>query len=109
MQDIHERLVEEQEELQSFLSSDSFSGDLSGLVDEFEPLSKGYEDAIKRVEHLMAQIEAIRENWNDWAETQRNMQAIMRGIENELAQLRKGGNNSEVGFSQPNFHLAIIY
>ncbi|VDN26534.1 unnamed protein product [Gongylonema pulchrum] len=105
--DIHERLLEEQEELRSFLVSDSFAGDFSGLVDEFTSLSKGYEEAIKRVEHLMSQIKAVRENWNDWAETQHNMQIIMLGIENELAQLRKGGDNSEVHLQQISSELEL--
>lgn len=56
----------------------------------------GYEDAIGRVEHFMSQIEKIRENWSDWAETQGNLQSVMSGIEKELAELRKGGNNSKV-------------
>ncbi|KAK6107831.1 hypothetical protein QQG55_29790 [Brugia pahangi] len=93
--DIHERLLEEQEELQSLLNSDSFSGDLSGLLREFEPLCEGYKEAVKRVEQLMAQIEAIRDKWNDWSETQRIIQMMMRTIENDLLELRKGTDNSE--------------
>ncbi|CAG9531632.1 unnamed protein product [Cercopithifilaria johnstoni] len=93
--DIHERLLEEQEELQSLLSSDSFSGDLSGLLEEFEPLCRGYEEAVERVEQLMAQIEEIRDKWNDWSETQRIIQIMMRTIENDLSDLRKGTDNSE--------------
>ncbi|VDM48093.1 unnamed protein product [Toxocara canis] len=93
--EIHDRLVEEREELRCFLDSAAFSGDLSSLVDDFEPLSMGYEDAIERVEQLMNQIEKVRESWSDWAETQGNLQAVMSGIEKELAELRKGGNNSK--------------
>ncbi|OZC05171.1 hypothetical protein X798_07846 [Onchocerca flexuosa] len=93
--DIHERLLEEQEELQSLLSSDSFSGDLSSLLGEFEPLCRGYEEAVERVEQLMTQIEAIRDKWNDWAETQRIIQMMMRTIESDLSDLRKGTDNSE--------------
>ncbi|EJD74087.1 uncoordinated protein 83, partial [Loa loa] len=93
--DIHERLLEEQEELQTLLSSDSFSGDLSGLLGEFEPLCRGYEEALERVEQLMAQIEAIRDKWNDWSETQRIVQMMMRTIESHLSDLRKGTDNSE--------------
>uniref|UniRef100_A0A0R3RIH8 KASH domain-containing protein n=1 Tax=Elaeophora elaphi TaxID=1147741 RepID=A0A0R3RIH8_9BILA len=93
--DIRERLLEEQEELQSLLSSDSFSGDLSGLLGEFEPLCRGYEEAVERVEQLMAQIEAIRDKWNDWSETQRIIQMMMRTIESDLSDLRKGSDNSE--------------
>ncbi|VDN00971.1 unnamed protein product [Thelazia callipaeda] len=93
--DIHERLLEEQEELHSLLSSDSFSGDFSELLKEFEPLCKGYQEAVDRVEQLMAQIETIREKWNDWAETQQIMQTMMRTIENDLSELRKGADNSQ--------------
>uniref|UniRef100_A0A915PJC5 Uncharacterized protein n=1 Tax=Setaria digitata TaxID=48799 RepID=A0A915PJC5_9BILA len=93
--DIHERLLEEQEELQSLLSSDSFSGDFSGLLGEFEPLCRGYEEAVKRVEQFMAQIEAIRDKWNDWAETQQIIQTMIRTIESDLSELRKGTDNSE--------------
>lgn len=89
-------MLEEQEELQSLLSSDSFSGDLSCLLGEFEPLCRGYEEAVERVEQLMTQIEAIRDKWNDWSETQRIIQMMMRTIENDLADLRKGTDNSEV-------------
>lgn len=95
-QDIHERLLEEQEELQSLLTSDSFSGDLSSLLGEFEPLCRGYEEAVERVEQLMTQIGAIRDKWNDWAETQRIIQMMMRTIESDLSDLRKGTDNSEV-------------
>uniref|UniRef100_F1KQQ1 Nuclear migration protein unc-83 n=1 Tax=Ascaris suum TaxID=6253 RepID=F1KQQ1_ASCSU len=93
--EIHDRLVEEREELKCILDSASFSGDLSDLIDDFKRLSMGYEDAIGRVEHFMSQIEKIRENWSDWAETQGNLQSVMSGIEKELAELRKGGNNSK--------------
>ncbi|VBB33649.1 unnamed protein product, partial [Acanthocheilonema viteae] len=93
--DIHEQLLEEQEELQSLLSSDSFSGDLSGLLGEFEPLCRGYQEAVERVEQLMAQIEAIRDKWNDWSETQRIIQMMMQTIESDLCDLRKGTDNSE--------------
>ncbi|VDO53826.1 unnamed protein product [Brugia timori] len=62
---------------------------------EFEPLCEGYKEAVKRVEQLMAQIEAIRDKWNDWSETQRIIQMMMRTIENDLLELRKGTDNSE--------------
>lgn len=64
----------------------------------------GYEDAIGRVEQLMSQIEKVRDSWSDWAETQGNLQSVMSGIEKELAELRKGGDNSKVGFQ----HFKII-
>uniref|UniRef100_A0A914S3V7 Uncharacterized protein n=1 Tax=Parascaris equorum TaxID=6256 RepID=A0A914S3V7_PAREQ len=59
-QEIHDRLVEEREELKCILDSASFSGDLSDLIDDFKRLSMGYEDAIGRVEHFMSQIEKIQ-------------------------------------------------
>ncbi|VDK86978.1 unnamed protein product [Litomosoides sigmodontis] len=93
--DIHKRLLEEQKELQSLLSSDSFSGDLANLLGEFEPLCRGYKEAVERVEQLMTQIEAIRDEWNDWSETQQIIQMMMRTIESDLADLRKGTDNSE--------------
>lgn len=101
-------MLEEQEELQSLLSSDSFSGDLSGLLREFEPLRRAYEEAIKRVEQLMAQIEAIRDKWNDWSETQRIIQMMMRTIESDLSDLRKGTDNSEVSDKIIEFHCLHI-
>ncbi|VDK43641.1 unnamed protein product [Anisakis simplex] len=93
--EIHSRLVEEREELRCLLNSSTFSGDLSYLIADFEPLSMGYEEAIERVEQLMNQIEKVRESWSDWADTQNNLQIVMSGIEQELNELRKGDDNSK--------------
>lgn len=89
-------MLEEQDELQSLLSSDSFSGDLSSLLGQFQPLCQGYKEAVQRVEQLMRQIKAVRDNWNDWSETRRIIQKLMHTIENDLSDLRKGTDNSEV-------------
>uniref|UniRef100_A0A0N4UXK9 KASH domain-containing protein n=1 Tax=Enterobius vermicularis TaxID=51028 RepID=A0A0N4UXK9_ENTVE len=93
LQEIRERLVSEKEELHSLLHSVNFSGDLVEIMEEFEPLSAQYEDAILKVEQLVQQVEKVKRNWSDWAEIKRNLQNIIVDVENELVAMRKGSNN----------------
>lgn len=65
-------------------------------MEEFEPLSAQYEDAILKVEQLVQQVEKVKRNWSDWAEIKRNLQNIIVDVENELVAMRKGSNNCNV-------------
>lgn len=93
--ELHKRLISVQEELNSFLKSDCFAGDHSVYIKEFEPLCKGFEEGVQKVESMMSQLEVIREKWDDWAAMQQDMKDIMLSIEQELIDLRKGSDNSE--------------
>uniref|UniRef100_A0A0N5AA05 KASH domain-containing protein n=1 Tax=Syphacia muris TaxID=451379 RepID=A0A0N5AA05_9BILA len=92
-EDMRQKLIKRGEEVFSLLHSDALSEHLMELTTEFEPMKLLYEEAIEKVELTVEQVEKVKKNWNDLAETQMNLQTTIANIEKELVDMRKGSNN----------------